>query len=230
MIQIFRKFRIFLFQVITVQVILLMLTMGNLKGKSAPNEFEAIRSDTNFKESEIEDWYRWYKSVISDCPGKRMDIVEFKKIYSRMYPSGVEDKYVEHVFRSFDTNGDEVIDFREFMVSLYVTARGTLTQKLEWAFKVYDINGDGFITRNEMLEIFLAMHKMIGEPKCCSEDASKSIESLVDDIIRRLDKDLDGKLSLEEFVEGSKNNPTVISKLSQINRKSSLKYSSPIIL
>ena len=204
--------------------------MGNLKGKAVHNDFEVIRADTNFKQSEIEDWYRWYKSVISDCPGKRMDIVEFKKIYSRMYPSGVEDKYVEHVFRSFDTNGDDVIDFREFMLSLSATARGTLTQKLEWAFKVYDINGDGFITRNEMLEIYLAVHKMIGDQKLCLEEASKPIEALVDDIIRRLDKDLDGKLSLEEFVEGSKNNPTIISKLSQINRKSSLQYSTPIVL
>ena len=131
--------------------------MGNQKAKNVSSDFETIKSETNFKQGEIEDWYRWYKSVVSDTPRNRIDIVEFKKIYSRMYPTGVEDKYVEHVFRSFDTNGDNEIDFREFMVSLSATARGTLTQKLEWAFKVYDINGDGFITRNEIkcLKYFL---------------------------------------------------------------------------
>ena len=147
-----------------------------------------------------------------------------------MYPTGVEDKYVEHVFRSFDANGDNEIDFREFMVSLSATARGTLTQKLEWAFKVYDINGDGFITRNEMLEIFYAMHKMMGSHNLKDNEESETIEIMVDDIIHRLDKDQDGKISLEEFVEGSKSNPSIISKLSQINRKSSLQYSKPVVL
>lgn len=204
--------------------------MGNQKGKCVSNNFEIIRSETNFEFGEIDDWYRWYKSIVSDTPRNRIDIIEFKKIYSRMYPSGVEDKYVEHVFRSFDTNGDEEIDFREFMVSLSATSRGTLDQKLEWAFKVYDINGDGFITRNEMLEVFFAMHKMMSVHDLGAKEESKNIEAQVDDIMYRLDKDHDGKISLEEFVEGSKSNPTIISKLSKINRKSSLQYSSPVVM
>ena len=204
--------------------------MGNQKGKCVSNNFEIIRSETNFEFREIDDWYRWYKSIVSDTPRNRIDIVEFKKIYSRMYPSGVEDKYVEHVFRSFDTNGDKEIDFREFMVSLSATSRGTLDQKLEWAFKVYDINGDGFITRNEMLEVFFAMHKMMSVHDLGAKEESKNIEAQVDDIMYRLDKDHDGKISLEEFVEGSKSNPTIISKLSKINRKSSLQYSSPVVM
>ena len=202
--------------------------MGNQKGKCVSNNFKIIRSETNFEFDEIKDWHQWYKSIVSDTPCDGIDIIEFKKIYSRMYPSGVEDKYVEHVFRSFDTNGDKEIDFREFMVSLSATSRGTLNQKLEWAFKVYDINGDGFITRNEMLEVYFAIHKVMSVHDSGVKEESKNIEAQVDDVMYRLDKDHDGKISLEEFIEGSKSNSNIISKFSEINRKSSLQHSSPI--
>ena len=70
----------------------------------------------------------------------------------------------------------------------------------------------------------------MGSHSLKDKEESETIEVMVDDIINRLDKDQDGKISLEEFVEGSKSNPNIISKLSQINRKSSLQYSKPVVL
>ncbi len=70
---------------------------------------------------------------------------------------------------------------------------GNLEEKHKVAFQIYDINGDGFISNGDL---FNSLRMLVGENL-----TDIQIQQLADRTIIAADKDLDGKISYEEFVE-----------------------------
>jgi serine/threonine-protein phosphatase 2B regulatory subunit len=99
---------------------------------------------------------------------------------------------VDRVMTIFDADEDDNIDFNEFITALSVfTARGHTKEKLHFAFKVYDIDGDGFISNNELFHV---LKMMVG-----SNLNEIQLQQIVDKTILEADSDKDGKLSFDEF-------------------------------
>ncbi|KAH8362440.1 hypothetical protein KR200_007492 [Drosophila serrata] len=121
----------------------------------------------------------------------------FIKIYKQFFPQGDPSKFASLVFRVFDENNDGSIEFEEFIRALSVTSKGNLDEKLQWAFRLYDVDNDGYITREEMYNIVDAIYQMVGQQPQ-SEDENTP-QKRVDKIFDQMDKNHDGKLTLEEF-------------------------------
>lgn len=124
--------------------------MGHRQSKLAPKTLAELRNQTNFTVEELQEWYKEFKA---SWPKGSLTEDEFKGMYSSIFPLGDATEFARHVFRVFDKNNDGLLDFREFMCGFSVVLRGSLEEKLKFSFNIYDIDGNGFITRNEMSAI-----------------------------------------------------------------------------
>lgn len=125
--------------------------MGNSRSSALSKELlEELKSSTKYSEAEL---CCWYQSFLRECPGGQISKQQFEGIYASFFPEADPSQYARHVFRSFDTNADGTLDFKEYMVALHLTSGGKTLQKLEWAFALYDVDGNGTISKNEILEI-----------------------------------------------------------------------------
>lgn len=125
--------------------------MGNAKSGALSKEIlEELQLNTKFTEEEL---CTWYQSFLKECPSGRISKQQFESIYSKFFPDADPKAYAHHVFRSFDANNDGTLDFKEYMIALHMTSSGKANQKLEWAFCLYDVDGNGTINKIEVLEI-----------------------------------------------------------------------------
>nr|CAG8458601.1 14125_t:CDS:10 [Entrophospora candida] len=188
------------------------------------------KSNSKLSEEEIKELqkctYCRYKGFLKDCPTGELDKTEFQKIYKQFFPFGDPSKFADYVFNVFDEDKNGKVDFKEFICALSVTSRGELDEKLLWAFQLYDIDDDGYITHDEMLRIVEAIYKMVGSMVTLPPDEDTP-EKRVNKIFTLMDKNKDGKLSMDEFKEGSKQDPTIVQALSLYDGLSHRKFEAP---
>ena len=73
----------------------------------------------------------------------------YMKVYN--FTKKEAEKEALKIIKSIDLNNSGEIDFFEFIVAAMQQEQLLSKQKMEAAFNTFDINGDGFITREEIV-------------------------------------------------------------------------------
>lgn len=183
--------------------------MGQKQGKLRQDVVDELVRQTAFTEAEVQDWY---KGFVKDCPSGHLTLDEFKRVYTKFFPYGEASRFAEYVFRTFDRNRDGIIDFREFLCTLSTTSRGTLEQKLQWAFSMYDLDGDGYLSRQDVTDVIASIYNMIGTAIKLPDDEATP-ERRSEKLFNQMDTDRDNRLSLEEFMLGVKSDKWMLKVL-----------------
>lgn len=127
--------------------------MGNKGSKLHPKTIRELQRHlgSELTDADIKIWYEDYQKSLSNGQSQ-LTKRDFIEVYDKLF-SGDAREFAEHVFRTFDVDGNGSVDFQEFAAGLFVSSSQDTDKKLDWAFRVYDINGDGYITKNEMAQI-----------------------------------------------------------------------------
>merc|ERR1712215_211199 len=148
--------------------------------KLSKEDLDFLVTNTHYTKDTICDWYKGFKQ---DYPDGNLSPDSFMKIYSKCFPTGNAKEFCEHVFRTFDSDKNGVIDFKEFILAIDVTSSGTPEEKLNWAFRMYDVDGNGWIDLVEMTKLVKSIYAMIG-PTTAQQD---SPEARAKEIFQRMD-------------------------------------------
>jgi len=184
--------------------------MGAKQSQLSPNDLQELQHSTNLSEQEIQDFHKDFRK---SYPKGRLTKANVEQLYKKTYPKGDPKVVVEEMFRVYDTDKDGTIDFREFLVGLGASKHGAAEdEKLRLAFQMFDADGNGFITNAEMHALVRAIYKAQAYGKY-DEKVADTVGTLM---FQQLDKNRDNKITLAEFVDGAKQDPS-ISRLLQLD-------------
>ncbi|XP_051514462.1 Kv channel-interacting protein 1-like isoform X1 [Myxocyprinus asiaticus] len=174
-----------------------------------PEGLEQLEAQTNFSKKELQVLYRGFKN---ECPSGVVNEETFKQIYSQFFPHGDASTYAHYLFNAFDSSQNGSIKFEDFVTALSILLRGTTTEKLQWTFNLYDINRDGYINKEEMTDIVKAIYDMMGRftyPALKTDTPKQHVDAF----FRKMDKNRDGVVTLDEFIFSCQEDENIMKSL-----------------
>ncbi|XP_002741434.1 calaxin-like [Saccoglossus kowalevskii] len=176
--------------------------MSGLKKKPEKQLTDLLCKETHFRREEIEKLIQIFKKLLIDTnkndtlkqESLKLDRTIFRDILHNTFHM-TDDMLMDRVFRAFDKDSDSYICLQEWVKGLSVFLQGTVDEKTQYCFDVYDLNSDGYISREEMFHML--KNSMVKQPT--EEDPDEGIKDLVELTLKKMDHDHDGRLSYKDF-------------------------------
>ncbi|XP_065858577.1 calcineurin B-like protein 7 isoform X2 [Euphorbia lathyris] len=131
------------------------------------------------------------------------------ELFKKLSNSLTYDGLINKVFELFDYKKDGVIDFEEFVRTLSVFhPEASHQDKVVFTFLLYDLRQTGFIERQELKQLVLAL--LDESDLILSDDL---IESIIHKTFEEADVKGDGKIDLEEWKEFVARNPSLLNNM-----------------
>merc|ERR1712032_173696 len=179
------------------------LEMGNSRSQLQLQEEEIneITAETGFTKQQIERLYARFTSLDKQNHGylTREDFLRIPEL--AINPLG--DRIVHAFFYESKSQGEEKVDFKDFVrvVAHFRPVKknpaknklNTRHEKLHFAFRMYDLDGDDKISKEELLAV---LTMMVG-----ANISPEQLLSIAERTILEADEDKDELISFEEFVK-----------------------------
>ncbi|PSS11300.1 Calcineurin B-like protein [Actinidia chinensis var. chinensis] len=168
----------------------------------------ALAAQTCFNVTEVKALYQLFRKLSSSVVDDGfISKEEFQLGLFRN--SKMQSLFADRIFTLFDTKNDGVIEFDEFVRSLRIFHPDTPSaEKVAFAFRLYDLRDNGYIEREEVKEMILALLKE--SDLMLPNDI---VEVIINKTFEEADSKRDGKIDMEEWKNFVGRNPSLMKNM-----------------
>ncbi|KAJ4768393.1 Calcineurin B-like protein [Rhynchospora pubera] len=191
--------------------------MGCVQTKNAKNkprfDLRILASETNFTLNEVEALYELFKKLRPSM--SKEGFVHKRDFQQALVKNSKHNLFADRLFDLFDERKKGVIEFSQFVWSLSVFhPNASEEDKISCAFKLYDLNCTGFIERDELKRMLIALSDELD-----LNFMDDVVESILNVTFTGVDLNGDGKIDKEEWVEFAKKSPYLLQNMTIPNLK-----------
>ncbi|RLN74620.1 hypothetical protein BBJ28_00012693 [Nothophytophthora sp. Chile5] len=131
------------------------LTVTEQHGFLQEQDLQGLMAATGY--SRVELFARWARFKALCSLAKSPQGVDKDTLRRGVPQLSVEDQFfIDRAFDVLDSDGSGALDWPEFVAALSALEKGDAARRVDFLFRAYDLNGDGFIQRQDVQQFFLA--------------------------------------------------------------------------
>ncbi|XP_064880257.1 ubiquitin carboxyl-terminal hydrolase 32-like isoform X1 [Oncorhynchus nerka] len=161
-----------------------------------PTFYQTLAGVTHLEESDIIDLEKRYWLLKAQSRTGRFDLETFVPLVSPPIHASLS----EGLFHAFDENRDNHIDFKEISCGLSACCRGPVAERQKFCFKVFDVDRDGVLSRDEIHEMVAALLEVWKDNRTDTlPELLTNVSDIVEGILKMHDTTKLGHLTLEDY-------------------------------
>lgn len=162
--------------------------LSNLKsfrsGQKLKTAAAAYIGSQLISKSEKEKLGKIFKALDTNGDGK-LSKAEIHDGYEEHFGKLLNEDELDQLFNDVDTDKSGFIDYSEFIVATMSSKKNLSEEKLTAAFKLFDSDGNGTISKDELTQVLSTSHQIAPET--------------IEEILKQADENDDGEIEFSEF-------------------------------
>ncbi|ETO09472.1 hypothetical protein RFI_27903 [Reticulomyxa filosa] len=179
------------------------------------NEYEYLSKLTHFPEHELKLLHSLFYTL--DNLIKQDNIISLEELAIALeIPQS--SLILNRLFSILDRSQIGLLRFRNFATAMSILdTRGSMEDKIKLSFKIYDLNNDGVIDKDEMIQLLLSTHLLYldnsNKPIFDNVNLTKCYSEIIDNTWNRFKKHKkvqNDSISFEEYKQYCLSNPQIL--------------------
>jgi Ca2+-binding EF-hand superfamily protein len=166
-------------------------------------EFERwSKLNSTVSETELKEWYQVFAKGCLAARGLSnpipvIDQAAMRGYFQQYFPLGDSQFISDQVWKIMDLDQDQQINFKDFILFMLEIKY----KPIHTLFKFYDLNQDGIITKDEMIQLITALDQAMGGHRL------DLITKRVNQVFEIMDLDQNEQVNLNEFILAIQKDP-----------------------